>query len=68
MRHVERVAAAGIVHVITAVVLHQTIIGGVVDATKTEGRTELIALASVVVDDIQDNFDTLASAARAPCF
>ena len=35
MGHIEGVAAAGIVHVVARVVLHQTIIGSVVDAAET---------------------------------
>src|SRR6185369_15328628 len=45
MGHVEGVTAAGIVHVKAAVVLHQTIVGSVVDTTETQGRAELITLA-----------------------
>ena len=60
MRHVERVAAAGIVHVVAAVVLHQTIVGSIVDAAETQRRAQLIAFAGVVVDDIQDDFDPFA--------
>ena len=68
MGHIERVAAAGIVHVVAAVVLHQTIIGSVVDTAETKGRTQLITFAGVIVDHVQDNLDTLRDAALAPCF
>ena len=58
--HVERVAAAGIVHVVAPVVLDQTIIGSIVDAAETKRRAELIAFAGMVVDDVEDDLDPFA--------
>ena len=54
---VERVAGARVVHIELGGVIHQPVIGGVVDATHRERRAELVALGGVVVDDIQDHLD-----------
>ena len=55
--HVERVAAAGEVHVVARVVGRQPIIGGVVDAAHRERRPQLVALGGVVVDHVEDHLD-----------
>ena len=55
--HVQRVAGAGVVHVIAAVVGHQPVVGRVVDPFEREDRAEVIAFGGVVVDDVEDHFD-----------
>ena len=57
MRHVERVAASRVVHVVTAILCHQPIVGRVVDPAEAERRPELVALGGVVVDDVEDDLD-----------
>ncbi len=57
VHHVQRIAAARVVRVITAV-LPQPVVGGVVDAAKAQRRAELIAFRGVVVDDVEQHFDT----------
>ena len=57
MAHVERVAAARVVHVLPRLVGSQTVIRAVVDATKTKRRPELVRLRGVVIDDVEDDFD-----------
>src|SRR5262249_13058026 len=56
MHHVQRVAAAGVVDVVRAV-LGETIVRSVVDAAETERGTELVALGGVVVDDGEEDLD-----------
>ena len=60
MGHVERVAAAGIIHVVAPVVLDQTIIGSIVDAAEAKCRAQLVAFAGMVVDDVEDHLDPFA--------
>ena len=57
MGHVERVPAARVVHVVAAVVLHEAVVGGVVDAAEGQRRAEVIALGGVVVDHVEDDLD-----------
>ena len=54
---VERVAGARHVHVVPLVVVHQTVVGGVVDAAERQRRAEVVALGGVVVDDVDDDLD-----------
>ena len=54
--HVERVAAAGEVHVV-ARVGREPVVAGVVDPPERERRAELVPLGRVVVDDVQDHLD-----------
>ena len=54
--HVERVAAAGEVHVV-ARVRRQAVVGGVVDAAHRERRPHLVALGGVVVDHVENHLD-----------
>ena len=62
--HVQRVAAAGEVHVVAAVLGRQAVVGGVVDAAQRQRRAELVALGRVVVDDVEDHLD--AGGVQAP--
>ena len=54
--HVQRVAAAGEVHVV-ARVGRQAVVGGVVDAAHRERRPHLVALGGVVVDHVEDHLE-----------
>ena len=58
MIEIKRIAAAGVVDVIARVIRLQTVIAGVVDAAKTECRTAPVAFSGVVVNHVQDHFDT----------
>ncbi len=58
---VEAVAAAAVIHVVASRRLGRTgqaVVGNVVDAAKTNARTELASLAAMVVNDIQDDLDS----------
>ena len=55
--HVERIAAAGVVHVVARALRHEAVVGGVVDAAETERRPQVIALRRVVVDHVEDHLD-----------
>ena len=55
--HVERVAGAGVVHVVAPVVGDEPVVGGVVDALERQHRAEVVALGGVVVDDVEDHLD-----------
>ncbi len=55
--HVERVAGAGVVHVVPLVVLDHPVVGLVVDALHAQRRTEVVALRGVVVDHVEDHLD-----------
>ena len=57
MQHVQRVAAAGVVHVVARVVVHEPVVRGVVDAAEGQRRTEVVAFGGVVVDDVEDHLD-----------
>ncbi len=57
MQHVQRVAAAGVVHVVARIVVHQAVVRSVVDAAETQRRAEVTAFGGVVVDDVEDHLD-----------
>ncbi len=57
MAHVERVARAGVVHVVLRRVVDEPVVGRVVDAAERQRRAEVVALAGVVVDHVEDDFD-----------
>lgn len=48
MLQVQGVAATRIVHVVTAVLGNQPVVGGVVDAPETEGRHQVVTLGGVL--------------------
>ncbi len=60
VRHIERVAGAGVVHVVARLVADQAVVGGVVDPAERQGRAEVVALGRVVVDDVEDDLDPCA--------
>ncbi len=57
MGHVERVPGAGKILAAPAAVGPQPIVIRIVDPAKTNRRSVLVALAGVVVNDIEDHFD-----------
>ena len=60
MLEVQRVAAAGEVHVEALVVLHQAVVRRVVQAAIGQRGPHLVALRRVVVDDVEDHLDAVA--------
>jgi hypothetical protein len=55
--HVQRVAAAGEVHVVARRAGRQAVVGGVVDAAEGQRRPPLVALGGVVVDHVEDDLE-----------
>ena len=55
--HVQRVAAAGEVHVVARVVGDQPVVRALSMPLQRQRRAELVALGRVVVDDVEDHFD-----------
>ncbi len=54
---VEAVARSREVHVEATVVGDEPVVGGVVDALERQHRAEVVALAGVVVDDVEDHLE-----------
>ena len=57
MRELQRIAGAGEILVVARLVGQQPVIGGIVDAPVTQRGAHMVALARVVVDNIQDHLD-----------
>lgn len=57
--NVKRCAAAGAVVIITLVVGIQRVIRRIVNAAIAEGRSQLVTLAGVIINNVKNNFDTL---------
>ncbi len=57
MHHVQGVPGPGEVHVVARVFRHRPVVGRVVDAAVADRRPEVVALAGVVVDDVDDDLD-----------
>ena len=57
MADIERIAAAGEIHVVARVVLDQAVIGGIVHPAQSQGRPHLVAFTGVVVNHIQNHLD-----------
>ena len=55
--HVQRVAAAGEVHVVARLPGLQPVVDAVVDAAQRQRRPEVVALGGVVVDHVEDDLD-----------
>ena len=55
--HVQRVAGAGVVHVVLRLAVHDPVVRAVVDAAHGQRRAEVVALGGVVVDDVEDHLD-----------
>ena len=58
VHHVQRVARAGEIHVIAALVVNKPVIGRIVNAAKAEHGAEMIPLGGVIIDDIQNHLDS----------
>ena len=58
MAKVKRVAGAGIVDAIAAIILYQAIIRRVVEPAKVEGRAQFAAFRGVVVDHVEQHLDS----------
>ena len=58
MLHVQRVAGAGVVHVVARIVGNQAVVGAVVDALQRKRRAEMVALRGMVVDDVENHFQS----------
>ncbi len=56
--HVQAVSGPCIVHVVAGVVLHQAVVGGVVDSLDREHRPEVVPLSRMIVNYIQDHLQT----------
>ena len=56
IRRVDAVAGAGEVEAVAGLG-HQPVVAGVVDPAQRQRRTEVVPLAGVVVDDVQDHLD-----------
>ncbi len=59
MPHEQAVPGACGVHVIAPVVVHQPVVGGVVDAAEGQRGSQVVALGGVVVDHVEDHLDAL---------
>jgi hypothetical protein len=55
--HVQRVPAAGEIHVVARVVADQPVVRRVVDPFERQRRAQVIALCSVVVDHVEDDLE-----------
>ena len=62
--HVQRVAAAGEVHVVAGILGRQPVVAGVVHPAHGQRGPQVIALGGVVVDHVQDHLD--AGAVKVP--
>ena len=57
VRKVERISRTCEVVVVAGIVRLQPVIGRVVDAPERQGRSKVVALGGVVVDDVEQNLD-----------
>ena len=64
MPDVERVATAGVVHVIASVIGRQLVVGTVINAPHGQGGSHLVALGGVVVDHVQNHFNAFGMECR----
>ena len=64
MAEIERVAGPSVVDVVTRLIREKPIVGAVIEAFEGKGRPEFIPLGGVVVDDVQDDFETAVVEAR----
>jgi hypothetical protein len=58
MTEIERVSCPSVVDVVAWLIREEPIVGAVVDAFEGKGRPEFVPLGGVVVDDVQDDFET----------
>jgi hypothetical protein len=64
VRNIQRVAGARVVDVEARIVRQETVIRGVVDAFEGQGRSALVALGGMVVDDVENDFQSRIVEAR----
>jgi hypothetical protein len=57
VHHVERVAAAGEIHVVPGIARNHPVVGEIVDAAERQRGARVIAFGRVVVHHVQDHFD-----------
>ncbi len=55
---VETVPRAGDIEIEARILVLEPVVGGVVDAAKAQRGTEMVALAGVVVDDVEDHLES----------
>jgi len=55
--HVQRVSRARVIRVEAVIVLHEPVVGGVVDPAEAERRAHVVAFARMIVDDVEDDLD-----------
>ena len=60
MIHIQRIAAASVIHVVALVVVDETVVRRVIDPTEAERRAELVAFRGMVVHHVENHLDTLA--------
>jgi len=58
MHHVQRVSRAGVIHVVAPVILHEAVVGAVIQAAETEHRPQMVPFTGVIVHDIQNDLET----------
>src|SRR5436305_782043 len=58
MPHIERIAAAGIVLIITWVVRNEPVIGSIVDAAQRKSGPEMIPFRRVIIYHVENHFDS----------
>ena len=58
MRGVHRITRTGIVNVIAMLLRQGTVVGEIIDPLKRERRAQFVAFRRVVIDHIEDHFDT----------
>ena len=59
MREIDRVSGAGVVDVVAALLRQQPVVAGIVDPFEGKRRAQLIALGGMVVDDVQNDLETM---------
>src|SRR5262249_15490332 len=55
---IERIPRPGIVDVVAWLIGHKSVVRGVVDALERQGWAKLIAFSSVIVDHVENDFET----------
>ena len=53
---IQGVTGAGVIHVVLAVAIHQTVVSRVINPAEAVGGAHVIAFSGVVVDHIEDDF------------
>src|SRR5437879_3527290 len=58
MKQIKRVAGAGEIQIKTRVLRIQPVVSGVVDPAKTQGGTEMISFGSMIINHVENHFDS----------